>query len=266
MTTNIKEMSVYELNSHIAEFNARIAGLQSQIAEMVSERETRKEEAINSWKLHQAQLKEATKAVEKDTRILLAMGIDPYSLPSTPEVEKIDNNVVVKESDIESKDENEEDETIYDSTSTDYETIPSDDSEDDIEPETIREEVCENLLLTPFYRIWKLPVIKREKPEKKETIDTSINPYTGKRMVARKLIPFYKLYSDEPIRAAVKLGNLKYKESYPDPEETRVLSADGYCPTLTFTHSDSYVWVGPKYDDKGNIISPTSVDGIKTAA
>lgn len=266
MTTNIKEMSVYELNSHIAEFNAMIAGLQLQIAEMVSEKETRKEEAINSWKLHQAQLKEASKAVEKDTRILLVMGIDPYSLPSTPEVEKIEKNLVVEESDVVSSEENEEDETICADKNTNCETIVYDDSEDNIEPETINEEVSENILLTPFYKIWKLPVIKKEKPEKKETINTSINPYTGKKMTARKLVPFYKLYTDESIRAAVKLGNLKYKESYPDPEETRVVSTDGYSPTLTYTHSDFWIWVRPKYDDKGNIISPTSVDGIKTAA
>ena len=76
-------------------------------------------------------------------------------------------------------------------------------------------------------------------------------------MVSKFYTPYFELYEDS-VKNLMKIGNLKYKKSYPDPEESRVVSADGYCPTLTFTHSDLYVWIGPKYDEKGNRITPTT--------
>lgn len=98
-------------------------------------------------------------------------------------------------------------------------------------------------------------------------MDTSVNPYTGKDMTTRTLIPFYKLISDGPIGAGLKMGNRKFKKTYTDPEETRVVSADGYSPTLTYTHSDFWIMIGPQYDDNGEVISETSVgDEIKLVA
>ena len=73
MTTNIKDMSFSELNSMIADFNKQMEEIRNRIEDAVSERQNRKDEAINNWKLHTAQVLE-------DTKVLLDMGIDPHSL------------------------------------------------------------------------------------------------------------------------------------------------------------------------------------------
>lgn len=275
MTTNIKDMSFSELNSMIADFNKQMEDIRIRIEEAVSERQNRKDEAIKNWKLHTAQVLE-------DTKILLEMGIDMTTLtPDTFETDKekleerefevseitdvvSENEGVVDDITVPTKNETfvENDRELVDEIKVDNGEVGN-----EISSKPLCEEERENPLLTPFYEIWELPIIKREKPIKEKTIDTTINPFTGKRMVTRTLIPFYKLFSDKPIRAGLKMGNLKYKKSFPDPEETRVFSVNGYSPTLTYTHSDFWMWIVPEYDENGEMISETPIDDeLKMAA
>ena len=274
MNTTVKEMSFNELNTQIDE-------LKKRIEELVSERETRKEEAVNNWKRHM-------ELVMEDTRILIEMGINPDTLtfesvtdePETNSIievepKKNEENKVFEELEVieepEVAETPEVSETSLGETETDVE-IPS--SEPTCEPSVVssvdeREHYKDEdkPLLTPYYKIWGMKTINKEKPSRtKETVDTTVNPYTGKRMVSKLHMPFYKLFTARPIRTALKLGNRKYKKSYPDPEETRVVSADGYSPTLTYTHSDFYVWVGPKYNEHGEIVSDTPLVGMKEVA
>ena len=274
MNTTVKEMSFNELNTQIDE-------LKKRIEELVSERETRKEEAINNWKRHM-------ELVMEDTRILIEMGINPDTLtfasvtdePETNtiievEPEKHKENKVFEELEVieefEVMETPEISETSLGETETEVE-MPS--SEHTSEPSVIssvdegehyKDE--DKPLLTPYYKIWKIKTIKDKKfSRKKGTVDTNVNPYTGKRMVSKLYMPFYKLFTDQPIRTALKLGNRKHKKSYPDPEETRVVSADGYSPTLTYTHSDFWIWVGPKYNEHGEIVSDTPLVEMKEVA
>ena len=275
MNTTVKEMSFNELNTQIDE-------LKKRIEELVSERETRKEEAINNWKRHM-------ELVMKDKRILIEMDINPDTLtfesvtdePETNtiievEPEKNEENKVFEELEVieepEVAESPEVSETSSVETETDVKTLSSEPtsepsvvpSVEDLEHPKVEDD---KPLLTPYYKIWGMKTTNKEKPSRtKETVDTTVNPYTGKRMVSKLHMPFYKLFTDRPIRTALKLGNRKHKKSYPDPEETRVVSADGYSPTLTFTHSDFWVWVGPKYNEHGEIVSDTPLVEMKEVA
>ena len=258
MTTNIKNMSFSELNAQIEEFNNQIEEIRNKMEELVSERQTRQEEAINNWKLHMAQVLE-------DTRILLEMGIDPHSISPLTDDNFFKNDFNPEENQTETPSAISESNSEVVETTTNDETVVEDEkvvkeadtSESIINDEPVSEEKTQYPLLTPFYKLWKIKPHKKEKPVKKGTGDTNINPYTDNRMVGKITTPFYKLYTDKPVRAGLKLGNMKFKKTYPDPEETRVVSAVGYSPTLTYTHCDYYVWIGPKYNEKGDLILPT---------
>ena len=68
------------------------------------------------------------------------------------------------------------------------------------------------------------------------------------RKSTRLLTPFYKLAGSELINKSLPMGNLKYRDSYPNPDESRIYSADGIAPTITAMHSDLHIWVGPRLD------------------
>ena len=274
MNTPVKELSFKELNTQIDE-------LKKRIEELVSERETRKEEAINNWKRHM-------ELVMEDTRILIEMGINPDTLtfasvtdePETNSIievepEKHKENKIFEELEVIEESEVTETpevtETLLGETETDVEMPSSEPTTESLVVSSVEEleqsKDEDKPLLTPYYKIWGMKTINKEKPSRtKEAVDTTVNPYTGKRMVSKLHMPFYKLFTDQPIRTALKLGNRKHKKSYPDPEETRVVSVDGYSPTLTFTHSDFWVWVGPKYNEHGEIVSDTPLVEMKEVA
>lgn len=284
MNTTVKEMSFNELNTQIDD-------LKKRIEELVSERETRKEEAINNWKRHM-------ELVMRDTKILMEMGIDPHSLSPITDVDLVDKDAPDEEPQIENSPADCDGKEIISEISANNETFVDEDKKEVVvkdnpalkinsvahidkveeyeEKQTIAEqppvEVYDeddehnNPLLTPFYKMWKIKSVKRVESTRTSKIDTNINPFTGKKMTVKTRMPFYKLYSDKPIRGNLKLGNLQYKKCYPDPEETRVVSADGYAPTLTYTHSDFLIWIGPKYDENGNLIAETSGSEIGKAA
>lgn len=306
---NIKEMSFSELNILTADLNKQMEEIRNRMEEAVSEIQNRKKEAINNWELHNAQLKEAAKAVAQDMRILLGMGIDPYSLTSD-DIENLNKKVICKEKTLdetpscisetelpaneitttyktfETEQKNKPDRIVNEgekNTSNDKEEFAhaitykrEDNIKDNKEiRETSKEETSvseseddsNHPLLTPYYKLWNLKTINKDKPVIKETIDRKHNPYTGRKMVNKLLTPFHKLFTDKPIKLGLKIGNFKFKKNYPDPEETRIVSVDGYSPTLTYTHSDFWIWIGPKYDENGEIISKTPIGKeIKMAA
>ena len=197
------------------------------------------------------------KLVMEDTKVMIELGIDPSTLSfddmelsgdNTPVSENMETEPTIISDD---KEEGTEYETIEgnetiepmvcESVETQEPPLDTEDNYDDTEPR----------FLTPYFILYGLD--KTKKTKKKE----NINPITGKRMVSKLYQPYFELYEDR-VKSCMKIGNLKYKKSYPDPEESRVMSADGYCSTLTFTHSDFWVWIGPKYDENGNRITPTT--------
>ena len=215
MKANVKEMSFAELNA-----------MMNVIA---TEIENRKEQAVSNYKQALAQLAE--------------MGIDP--------------NTITIDQTITTESETEELTTTEDSTyDTTYETNdeivatkPATDEDSDScaesgEPEPCTK-TCRNRLLKPFYRIWEELSDTKKKSSKKGKTKSAGTPKT-KRLGNKLLTPFYKLFTDKPIKKQLRLGNLKFKKNYPDPEETRIVSADGISPTLTYTHSDFYIWIPPR--------------------
>ena len=240
-------MTITDLKSEMETLKSEIEERQSKLDKLVSEFENRKNEVVNNWKQHM-------KLVMEDTKVMIEMGIDPSTLSfdemelSCDTIHVSDNTVIAEENDYDTMHEtniegdNDEKTMMYSPILNDIKDEMDDDDE--------------YPFLSPFYKLWKLKINRTDKPKKKEKTSTDYNPITGIGMVAHHMIPFYKLYKDGPVRALLKIGNKKYKTDYPDPEEGRVISADGYMQTLTFTHSDCNIWIGPKYDENGNRITP----------
>ena len=230
MKAQIKEMSFAELNA-----------MMNVIA---TEIENRKEQAVFNYKQALVQLAE--------------MGIDPNTITI--------GQTITTESEAEELTATEDStyDTTYETNDEIVATEPATDEDNDScaesgEPEPCTK-TCRTRLLKPFYRIWEELSDSKKKPTKKAKTksagtpkkhpakkDTTVDdaPKT-KRMVNKLLTPFYKLFTDKPIKKQLRLGNLKYKKSYSDPESTRIVSADGISPTLTYTHSDFYIWIPPR--------------------
>ena len=184
---------------------------------IATEIENRKEQAVSNYKQALAQLAE--------------MGIDPSTiiLDTTTEDSTYD--------------------TTYETNDEIVATAPATDEDNDScveseEPEPCTK-TCRNRLLKPFYRIWEELSDTKKKPTKKGKTKSTGTSKT-KRLGNKLLTPFYKLFTDKPIKKQLRLGNLKHRKNYPDPEEARIVSADGISPTLTYTHSDFYVWIPPR--------------------
>ena len=223
MKTNVKEMSFAELNA--------------MMGVIATEIENRKARAVSNYKQALAQLAE--------------VGIDPATI--TIELEKAELTTT-NDSTCETNDE-----IVATEPATDEDNDACAESE---EPEYTKPctKTSRNRLLKPFYRIWEELSATKKKPTKKAKTKSTGKPkkfpakedMTGddapktKRLVNKLLTPFYQLFSDKPIKKQLRLGNLKYKKNYPDPEETRIVSADGISPTLTYTHSDFYIWIPPR--------------------
>ena len=215
MKAQIKEMSFAELNA-----------MMNVIA---TEIENRKEQAVSNYKQALAQLAE--------------MGIDPNTITI--------DQMITTESEAEDLTATEDStyDTTYETKNEIVATEPATDEDTDVcieseEPEP-RTKTCRNRLLKPFYRIWEELSDTKKKPTKKAKTK-SAGTSKKKRLGNKLLTPFYKLFSNKPIKKQLRLGNLKYKKNYPDPEETRIVSADGISPTLTYTHSDFYIWIPPR--------------------
>ena len=218
MKAQIKEMSFAELNA-----------MMNVIA---TEIENRKEQAVSNYKQALAQLAE--------------MGIDPNTII-------LDQTITTESKEVElTATEDLTYDTTYETNDEIVATEPATDEDSETcaeseEPENTKPctKTCRNRLLKPFYRIWEELSDTKKKPTKKGKTK-SLGTSKTKRLGNKLLTPFYKLFTDKPIKKQLRLGNLKYKKNYPDPEETRIVSADGISPTLTYTHSDFYIWIPPR--------------------
>ena len=218
MKANVKEMSFAELNA--------------MMEVIATEIENRKEQAVSNYKQALAQLAE--------------MGIDPntITIDTTTEDSTYDTTYETK------------DEIVAAEPATDEDSDTCAESE---EPEPCTK-TCRTRLLKPFYRILEELSDSKKKSSKKGKTKSTGKPKkhpakkdaTGddapktKRLGNKLLTPFYTLFTDKPIKKQLRLGNLKFKKKYPDPEETLIVSADGISPTLTYTHSDFYIWIPPR--------------------
>ena len=236
MNQKVKEMSFAELDIQILE-------LKAQMEVLVSEMEARKEQAIANYRLHLAQ-------IEEDVKLLNEMGIDPDDV--SPEVKGPEDEHAqdVGEIVIETKEPavivNKD--MTHDTTHEITVNPPAaGDGEQGEVVEPNEKRRC-NRLLTPIFKLWESlspretnPVTKENKKETSE-----------RKRMCKLLTPFYKLYTDAPIKKILKIGNKKHRDCYPDPDETRVSSVDGLCPTLTATHSDLFFWIGPGPEVRGD--------------
>ena len=215
MKANVKEMSFAELN---AMMNA-----------IATEIENRKEQAVSNYKQALAQLAE--------------MGIDPNTITL--------DQMITTES--EAEDLTATEDSTYDTTYETKDEIVATESATDEDSDTCAEsggpatptKTPRTRLLKPFYRIWEELSDTKTKSTKKAKIKSAGTP-KKKRLGNKLLTPFYKLFTDKPIKKQLRLGNLKYKKSYSDPESTRIVSADGISPTLTATCSYFYIWIPPR--------------------
>ena len=263
MTTNIKEMSFAELNTIIADFNKQIEEIRNRMEEAITERQNRKDKAINNWKLHTAQVLE-------DTKVLLDMGIDPHSLEidlkgyndnnytdiDEGEVsidvvpESVSDSISIQEVDSTNSDTSEVLGT-FDETMLEQE-IENASKEVSVSTESFikRTGSRRRRFLKPFYEI--LEELESVPPihVKKETSDDKWIKRLKKKS-NRFLTPYYEYFPEKgPVNMIMEIGNERYRESYPNPSEGRRVSIDGIVPTLTCCHSDIGLLIPPDVKER----------------
>lgn len=241
MTTNIKEMSYSELNT-------QMENLKAQMQELTSEIQTRKEQVVENYRQHLSQILE-------DTRLMAEMGIDPTSITiptdevvsaedtttkgevaEEPTCEVIFSEEAVKEN----KAEVELAEPIVSATEEVMPVVVKEPDPSTKEVTVVAKEKSENPLLTPFYYLMGL---------RKGKYHTVCDRDTDTRQTSKILLPAEQLSGDH-INHSLNIGNAKYRKTYPNPDETRIYSADGIAPTLTAMHSDLCIWITDKEHTK----------------
>lgn len=241
MTTNISEKSFKELNTLMSEVDVQMEELNKKKEEISAAIQKRKEQVKANFVLHSNQYMEAYRQMMEDTREMIEMGIDPTSISTEltiddkVEVEADEVGHVSSENDV-PKEINEGE------TASDY-TIEDIDTSDGTKPGEEMEDVdgsgsttLKNGRYTPFFYLLN----NRNGAFPKNGTTNKIRKST------RLLTPFYKLVENGPINRSLPMGNLKYRDSYPNPDESRIYSADGIAPTITAMHSDLHIWIGPR--------------------
>lgn len=241
MTTNISEKSFKGLNTLMSELNVQMEELNKKKEEISTAIQKRKEQVKANFVLHSNQYMEAYRQMMEDTRLMIEMGIDPTSISADPviddnvEVETVEAGHVSSEPDVlEKVNEGEPDANdVIGDMDTSCDTVEGKemDEEDDTEPKTFKKGRYK-----PFFYLLK----RRNGAFPKNGTTNKIRKST------RLLTPFYKLVGNGPINRSLPMGNLKYRDSYPNPDESRIYSADGIAPTITAMHSDLHVWIGPR--------------------
>lgn len=243
MTTNISEKSFKELNTLMSEVDVQMEELNRKKEEISAAIQKRKEQVKANFVLHSNQYMEAYRQMMEDTRLMIEMGIDPTSIPTEPiiegkvEVEADEAGHVSSELNVPEEINEEGPASVY--TIEDIDT--SDDTKTSEEMEVVDVDSSDPTTLkngryTPFFYL--LNNRKGAFPK---------NGTTNKiRKSTRLLTPFYKMVRNEPINRSLPMGNLKHRENYPNPDESRIYSADGIAPTITAMHSDLHVWIGPR--------------------
>ena len=243
MTTNISEKSFKELNTLMSEINVKMEELNRKKEEISAAIQQRKEQVKANFVLHSNQYMEAYRQMMEDTREMIEMGIDPTSISTEltiddkVEVEADEAGHVSSEPDVlEKVNEGEPDANdVTGDMDTSCDTVDGEELEDVdcSDPTTLK-----NGRYTPFFYLLK----NRNGAFPKNGTTNKIRKST------RLLTPFYKLAGSELINKSLPMGNLKYRDSYPNPDESRIYSADGIAPTITAMHSDLHIWVGPRLD------------------
>lgn len=243
MTSNISEKSFKELNTLMSEVNVQMEELNKKKEEISAAIQKRKEQVKANFVLHSNQYMEAYRQMMEDTRLMIEMGIDPTSISADPviddnvEVETVEGGHVSSKLDVPEEINEEGPASVY--TIEDIDT--SDDTKTAEEMEVVDVDCSDPTTLkngryTPFFYL--LNNRKGAFPK---------NGTTNKiRKSTRLLTPYYKLTGSELINRSLPMGNLKYRDSYPNPDESRIYSADGIAPTITAMHSDLHVWIGPR--------------------
>ncbi len=241
MTTNISEKSFKELNTLMSEINVKMEELNRKKEEISAAIQQRKEQVKANFVLHSNQYMEAYRQMMEDTREMIEMGIDPTSISTEltiddkVEVEADEAGHVSSEPDVlEKVNEGEPDANdVTGDMDTSCDTVDGEELEDVdcSDPTTLK-----NGRYTPFFYLLK----NRNGAFPKNGTTNKIRKST------RLLTPFYKLVGNGPINRSLPMGNLKYRDSYPNPDESRIYSADGIAPTITAMHSDLHVWIGPR--------------------
>lgn len=241
MTTNISEKSFKELNTLMSEVNVQMEELNRKKEEISAAIQQRKEQVKANFVLHSNQYMEAYRQMMEDTREMIEMGIDPTSISTEltiddkVEVEADEAGHVSSEPDVlEKVNEGEPDANdVTGDMDTSCDTVDGEELEDVdcSDPTTLK-----NGRYTPFFYLLK----NRNGAFPKNGTTNKIRKST------RLLTPFYKLVGNGPINRSLPMGNLKYRDSYPNPDESRIYSADGIAPTITAMHSDLHVWIGPR--------------------
>ena len=243
MTTNISEKSFKELNTLMSEISVQMDELNKKKEEISAAIQKRKEQVVSDYIRHVNQLME-------DTRLMVEMGIDPTSIPTESTVEdKVEDPVVV------SAEETAVEEDVAGYVSSEPEVLGKEivevpdivdviedmDTSDDTTHIDVKEDKkgsTPKKLKKGVYRPFFYLLGDRK----------GAFPKNGKcnksHKSTRLLTPFYKLAGSELINRSLPMGNLKYRESFPNPDEGRIYSADGIAPTITAMHSDLYILVG----------------------
>lgn len=267
MATN-KEKNYTELNAELVQLNVKTEELNRQLEELAAEKKeleaeinARREQVI----LTQIRL---TNQLIENTRLMIEMGIDPDSITmgamtNTCEdsmgetAEPIEENKetdmvcspegIAGENDFTILPDDQETGSITDGEETfttpesveDSEDLLSDDGEEceeepeETTPKSKRKKVPR--LLKPYYYVWGL---------RRGSIPKTCDVPKWKHTSPRLLFSFERYVRDGRINRSMNLGNLNYRESYPNPNESRIYSANGIAPTLTRMHSNLDIWIG----------------------
>lgn len=241
MTTNISEKSFRELNTLMSEVNVQMEELNKKKEKISAAIQKRKEQVKANFVLHSNQYMEAYRQMMEDTREMIEMEIDPTSISTElaiddkVEVEVDEAGHVSSDPDVLEKVNEGEPDTndVIGDMDTSCDTVDGEEMEDVdcSDPTTLK-----NGRYTPFFYLLK----NRNGAFPKNGTTNRIHKST------RLLTPFYKLVGNGPINRSLPMGNLKYRDSYPNPDESRIYSADGIAPTITAMHSDLHVWIGPR--------------------
>lgn len=253
MATNITEKSFSELNTLMSEVNVQMEELNRKKEEISAAIQSKKEQVVSDFVLHSNQYMEAYRQMMEDTRLMMEMGIDPTSITTAPAIEdKVEGTLVVPTEDTVVVEDvaghvSSEPDVLQERVAEEPDTVEViedvDTSDDTTSIEVKEEEKCSapKELKKGGYRPFFYILGERKGAFPK-------NGTTSKcRKSTRLLTPFYKLVGSELINRSLPMGNLKYRENYPNPDETRIYSADGIAPTITATHSDLHIWVGPRH-------------------
>ena len=237
----------------MSEVNVQMEELNRKKEEISAAIQSKKEQVVSDFVLHSNQYMEACRQMMEDTRLMIEMGIDPTSISTEPAIEdKVEEPLVVPTEDtvvgeevaghVSSEPDILQEELEEEPTSVSI-IEDVDTSDDTTSIEVKREEKCSDpkTLRKGGYKPFFYLLGERKGAFPK-------NGTTNKsRKSTRLLTPFYKLAGSELINRSLPMGNLKYRDSYPNPDESRIYSADGIAPTITAMHSDLHIWVGPRH-------------------